>query len=275
MRKIQMLGLSLAVTLGTACQTSDSGALGPASPAPPVPRRVVSLIPSATELIYEVGAGKTLVGVTTNDSHPPEVRHLPKVGDQTIDPERLLSLRPDLVVLDTEFNRDESKYRRLGLPVLALESKRLSDISRNLRLLGQRLGQKDSGEAAAQKFEAALAELPKLSKRDTVFVEVWGSPLMTVGNQSLPNDLLEQLGLKNAYSDHQGYFQVDPEDVVARRPGIVILPSANRSDRSVAAKWLAKAGVPVKVVVLDGDTFTTPSPRVLDGLKFLVSQLQD
>jgi iron complex transport system substrate-binding protein len=234
---------------------------------------VVSLIPSATELIYEVGAGKSLVGVTVNDTYPPQVQSLPKVGDQTIDAERLLSLRPDLVVLDTEFNVDEQKYRRLGLPVLALESRRLSDVSSNLRLLGARLGQTESGEAAAARFEQALSELPKLGLKEEVFVEIWGSPLMTVGADSLPHDLLMQLGLSNCYADQKGYFQVDPEDVVSRRPGIVILPSAKASDTSAAAKLLARAGVPVRVVVLDGDLFTNPSPRVLQGLKQLEREL--
>lgn len=278
MQKPHILGLALLLGLnGTACQ-------GPASPAqqatpgatgsPAEPQRIVSLVPSATELIYEVGAGPALVGVTVNDDFPAQVQSLPKVGDQTIDPERLISLKPDLVVLDSEFNNDGAKYRRLGLPVLELRSKRLADIGSNLRLLGQRLGHADSGEAAAQRFEASLAEIPRLEEPAEVFIEIWGSPLMTVGAESLPNDLLERLGLKNAYADQNGYFQVDPEDVVTRRPRIIILPSAKPGDTSVAAKLLARAGVESKVVVLDGDLFTNPSPRVLQGLRLLSRQLQ-
>jgi iron complex transport system substrate-binding protein len=233
----------------------------------------VSLIPSATELIYEVGAGNSLVGVTVNDTYPPQVQRLPKVGDQSIDPEKLLSLQPDLVVLDTEFNADLQKYRRLGLPVLALESKRLSDVAANLRLLGHRLGQTEAGETAASRFEKALAELPRLALQEQVFIEIWGAPLMTVGSDSLPDDLLGQIGLSNAYADQKGYFQVDPEDVVSRRPGIIILPSAKSSDSSTAAKLLARAGVQVRVLVLDGDLFTNPSPRVLKGLEQIVDEL--
>lgn len=266
MRKEKVAGLALALGLASAsCHPSTPKASG--SPTPEVvPRRVVSLIPSATELIYEVGAGTSLVGVTANDTYPPQVESLPRVGDQNIDPERLLALQPDLVVLDTEFNADLGKLRRLGLPVLELRSKRLSDVAANLRLLGDRLGHSESGSAAAERFEAALSRLPKLEGKEKVFIEIWGSPLMTVGADSLPNDLLTHLGLVNAYSDQKGYFQVDPEDVVNRRPGIIILPSAKPTDVSSAAKLLARAGVDCKVIVIDGDLFTNPSPRVLQGM---------
>lgn len=236
------------------------------------PRRVVSLIPSATELIFEVGAGDRLVGVTANDTYPPQVAALPQVGDQTIDRERLLSLKPDLVVLDSEFNADHQTYRRLGLPLLTLQSRRLADIPKNLRVLGQHLGLGDSGEAAAKRFESELEEIPKLQVKQTVFVEIWGSPLMTVGSESLPNDLLGQLGLENAYADQKGYFQVDPEDVVQRRPGIILLPAASLQERSVAASLLRRVGQSPRVIVIDGDLFTTPSPRVLEGMKRLAAE---
>jgi iron complex transport system substrate-binding protein len=238
-----------------------------------VPHRVVSLIPSATELIFAVGAGDALVGVTVNDSYPAEVAKLPKVGDQTIDPERILSLRPDLVVLDTAFNPGAAKYRRLGLTVLELRSRRLADVPKNLRLLGERLGHPQQGQACAARFEKALAGVEKLSSKEEVFVEIWGSPLMTVGADSLPNDLLERLGLHNAYADQEGYFQVDPEDVVSRRPAIIILPSDGPTRTSAAQRLLRQAGVPVKLIVVDGDLFTNPTPRVLEGLQKISQEL--
>lgn len=226
-----------------------------------------------TELVYEIGAGELLVAVTENDHYPPAVSKLPKVGDQTIDKEKLLTLRPDLVILDTEFNRNQSQLENLGLQVLPLRSQRLSDIAKNMRLLGDKLDRKSSAETAAQKFENAVKAVEKVKNPPTVFVEIWGSPLMTVGRDSLPNDLLELQGLKNIYSDQVGYFQVDPEDVVRRRPEVIILPSSGPKEKSAAEKLLKRAGVSVRVIVLDGDQFTTPTPRVLQGLKMLRQEL--
>ena len=257
------------------CRSASFPPQAPSTPAQTTnyPARIVSLVPSVTELLYEVGAGSALVGVTVNDTFPPQVEKLPKVGDQTIDPERLLSLKPDLVVLDSEFNKDQETFQRLGLNVLALRSKRLSDIGDNLRVLGRRLGHEQNGMKAAERFEKALKEIPRSNSQQRVLVEIWGSPLMTVGAETLPDDLLQEMGLTNAYADQKGYFQVDPEDVVTRRPGIVILPAAKLTDHSVAAGLLRKAGVPVKVIVLDGDTFTNPTPRVLQGLRKISNEL--
>jgi iron complex transport system substrate-binding protein len=101
---------------------------------------------------------------------------------------------------------------------------------------------------------------------------VWGSPLMTVGAQTLPDDLLNQLGLTNVYADQHGYFQVDPEDVVRRQPELIILPG-QPGQSSVAAELLTRAGVPVQVITLDGDLFTSPTPRVVQGLRLINDQL--
>lgn len=242
-------------------------------PAPATPQRVASLVPSATELVYEIRAQDLLVAVTENDNYPPEVEKLPKVGDQTIDKEKLLTLRPDLVLLDTEFNRDQAQLEGLGLKVLPLQSRRLADIARNIRLLGRHLGREKSAETAAQAFEAKLKAIPRLKETPTVFIEIWGSPLMTVGGESLPNDLLEILGLPNAYEDQTGYFQVDPEDVLRRRPDVIILPSGSSTEQSSAAKLLERAGVSVRVIVLDGDLFTNPTSRVLQGLEIIRREL--
>ncbi len=240
-----------------------------------MPNRVVSLIPSATELIFTVGAGDRLVGVTVNDTFPPEVLLLPKVGDQTIDQEKLVSLRPDLVVLDSAFNSGAASLEGLGFPTLELNSRRLEDIPQNLRLLGQRLGVAQQGEDAATLFESELAKVKKLESPQRVFVEIWGSPLMTVGSESLPNDLLDRLGMVNVYQDQVGYFQVDPEDVVGRRPDLVILPGADHSKNSAAIKLLRKAGIEASVIAVEGGLLTNPTSRVLEGLRILRQRVED
>ena len=240
-----------------------------------VPGRVVSLIPSATELIFAVGAGDKLVGVTINDAFPPEVLELPKVGDQTIDQEKLVSLSPDLVVFDSAFNSGVSGLKSLGLETLELNSQRLSDIPKNLRLLAHRLGVAQQGEDAAVEFESELSKFKTLDSPPRVFVEIWGSPLMTVGRDSLPNDLLDRLGMVNVYQDQVGYFQVDPEDVVSRRPDIVILPGADHSKASAALKLLRDAGIEASVLTVEGGLLTNPTTRVLEGLRILRQKVED
>lgn len=282
-----ILGLScfLGLLIVTWLRPQASTPLPAASHATPTPRqypqRIISLVPSVTELIYAVGAENRLVGVTTNDHYPPEVARLPKVGDQTIDPERLLALHPDLVILDTAFNSEAASYRRLGIPSLALSSHRLNDIPKNLILLGDKLGLSEQAQGVAERFKQNLQKVSKPPRSTTVFIEIWGSPLMTAGTQTLPDDLLLQLGLKNVYSDQVGYFQVDPEDVVSRQPHLIILPVNSSSTdlgvtslQSQALKLLKKAQVPCKLITIDGALFTNPTPRVLEGLHQITNRLQ-
>jgi iron complex transport system substrate-binding protein len=214
-----------------------------------------------------------LVGVTVNDDYPEEVRRLPKVGDIQVDLEKLLSLKPDLVVIDREFSNNKAQLERFGLSVLELKSRRLEDISQNLRALGRRLNRARQGEEAAERFEKRLEKMPKLDSEARVFVEIWSSPLMTVGADSIPDDLLQLVGLSNVYSEQVGYFQVDPEDVVSRRPDIIIVATSTSNASSAAASLVKKAGGRPKVVVLGEGLFTTPSPRLLQGLNLLLQEL--
>jgi cobalamin transport system substrate-binding protein len=229
-----------------------------------------------TELIHSIGASDRIVGVTLNDDYPESVKNLPKVGDQTIDMEKVLSLDPDLVILDSNFNKDRPALDKLGLRTLELRCERLDDIPEALTTLGDTLGIPERGEAEARSFRQRLAQIQPLKLEKTVFVEVWGSPLMTVGSETLVSDLLTISGLKNSYADQQGYFQVDPEDVLSRSPGVIILPmpAGTSQVESEAALLLERAGQQPQVVKIDPDLFIRPGPRLLRGLTIIQNQLK-
>lgn len=233
--------------------------------------RVVSLIPSATELIFAVGQERKLVGVTLNDKYPPSVTHLPKVGDQSIDFEKLVALKPDLVVLDTNFNRDRKKLEELGLRVFELQCDRLSEIAPSMRALASALGDPQAGERAASEFERKLALVKPIENSQRVFVEIWGEPLMTAGSDTLLNDILETLKLENCYRDQKGYFQVDPEDLVNRRPEVVLLPIGETNARPPAGalKLAKRVDWEPQVVEIESDLLVRAGPRVLEGMEHL------
>ena len=240
------------------------------------PQRVVSLLPSATELIFAVDKGEVLVGVTSNDSYPPEVLELPKVGDQTVDLEKVLSLKPDLVVLDANFNQDRQRLERLGIEVLELRCARVGDIAPAMRLLGERLGNEEGGAVAAAAFENSLSKIEPLSIDGTVFVEVWGEPLMTAGSKTLFSDVLTLLRVENCYADQSGYFQVDPEDLVSRSPSFVLLPtSPGTESRSKAAELCGRVGVNPTVVKIEADLLVRAGPRLVKGIEQLRKSLSN
>lgn len=236
----------------------------------------MSLLPSATELLYEVGEGERLVGVTLNDNYPPEVALLPKVGDQTIDLEKVLSLEPDIVILDSSFNKDKESLEQLGVAVLELQCKRLADIAPAMRQLGRTFDAEPKADAVARQFTEALKSLEPTREDGVVFIEVWSDPLMTAGGKTLLDDVLKALNLKNCYSDQDGYFQVDPEDVLSRSPDIVIVPQRTDEKKdSRALSLLQKAKLKPRIIKIDPDIFVRPGPRLLRGLTFLQESLSD
>ena len=245
-----------------------------AAPESAYPQRIVSLVPSVTELIDAVGASDRLVGVTLNDNYPLVVSGLPKVGDQTIDLERVLSLEPDLVVLDTGFNQNKQALERLGLRVLELRCERLNHVPDAMRTLGVALGCQEEAELEAERFTLALSKVEKLEIEQEVFVEIWGEPLMTVGADTLVDDIFQAVGIKNSYGDVDGYFQVDPEDMVSRQPGIILLPTKTKEGAgSKAFQLLQNVGKAPAVVSIDPDLLVRAGPRLLMGIEALQSSL--
>ena len=262
------------IVLVLACSTCEkSSHHGNSVPNPP--RRIVSLLPSATELVYFLGEGKKLVGVTKNDNFPSAVQALPKVGDETIDMERVLALEPDLVILDSGFNKDKKKLEALGLSVFELRCRRLNDVTPAMRSLGKKLGVESRAEVKAQEFEAELASLKPLRSDVKVFVEIWGEPLMTVGSGTLLSDLLDVLDLNHAFKDVDGYFQVVPEDVVSRKPTLILLPLGQKEERGSKAVELCEGvGLDVEFLRVDADLLVRPGPRLLEGLRLLRAEIE-
>lgn len=271
--------LALIVAAVISCGVFVSGCKveKPEPPRSSAPHRVVSLIPSATELLVAIGQEDKLVGVTLNDTFPESVQTLPKVGDMTIDFEKLVSLKPDLVLVDAHFNRDGDKLRSLGLPVYELKCSRLADIAPAMRDLGNRLGQPEKASLAADQFEEGLRSFVPLKEHHTAFVEIWSDPLMTSGDQTLIQDLLTGVGLKNTYSDQMETFQVNLEDLASRQPEIVILPVHGDSDRGVSkvVELSGKvAGWEPDLVTIDSDLLVRAGPRVLEGMRRLRNSVQ-
>jgi len=243
---------------------------------PKYPQRIISLVPSATEMIHAVGASDRLVGVTLNDDFPPSVAQLPKVGDQTIDLEKVMSLEPDLVVLDSAFKQNKQSLQELDIQVLELQCERLQDVPQSLLKLGETLGVQEAARAEAEAFEKEVAAIQALDGEQKIFIEVWGSPLMTVGSDTLVNDMISVLGLKNCYADQKDYFQVDPEDVLSRKPDIVLCPvqEVDAAANSRAFQMLKETGQSPRFVAIDADLFFRPGPRLIEGLKELRRQLE-
>jgi iron complex transport system substrate-binding protein len=251
-----------------------------------VPRRVITLSPHATELVFQLGAGDRMVGTVEYSDYPDDARRLPRVGGyNTISLEQIATLRPDLVVTWPSGNPPAilDALARQNIPVFATDPQHLGDITSDLRALGRRLGVADKGVQEAGALEARLQALRNqhaTARPVGVFYEVWDTPLYTLGGQHFFNDLLSVCGGVNVFADTRMPSPVvSMETVVARNPEVIL--SGGRDGGQNAGDWKAgwqrwkglKAVSNGHLYQVNPDIFTRPTGRVAEAATSLCSLL--
>lgn len=209
------------------------------------PQRIVSLAPGATAMLRAAGASNQLVGTIEYSGQPAWERKLPKIGSaDAIDVERLIALRPDVVVVWPDGNNPAqiATIRRLGVPVYGQEATTLDGIADSLRRLGKLTGTGAAADLAASALEAKLAALRKeyapARQPQTVLLEVWDRPLYTVGGGELMSDALRVCGARNAFADlPQRAPAIGVEAVLARNPDIIIATAPAAQADAWLAEW--------------------------------------
>jgi len=249
-------------------------------------RRIVSLAPSATALLFDVGAAKQTVATVSGTRYPVAAGKLPKVGDSSgLDLERIVSLRPDLVVAWFSGNGPAriAQLRRLGLTVYVTEPTRLSDVASNLEKLALLSGHERAGRNVAARFRREVARLAgRYENRRPlrVFYEIWGQPLMTVGGSQWISQVVRLCGGRNIFRGMDSKAPtVDREAVLAARPQIIV---ADAPDDVTARRWLTAwhAWPSLPAVRLKGliqapaNILSEPTPRLLAGARWLCRRMQ-
>ena len=207
-------------------------------------RRVVSLVPAVTEIIFALDRGDRLVGRTRYGTHPPSALAVPSVGDGIRpDPERILARRPDLVILFAGPDNESSlaRLRELALTVLAVEHSDLADLHRNIRRLGLLLGAVPTADSLWSAIEDRLDEVGREARGGgppvPVYYDLGGEPPYTIGGGSYIDSLLTLAGGRNVFGDVAAPSPlVNLESIVARHPACIIV--GTRADPSSAAAVL-------------------------------------
>ena len=255
------------------------------------PQRIISTAPSITEMLFALGVGERVVGVTEFCHYPPEARKKPKIGSYLRpNVETMLSLRPELVVLLREHGLLADRLRNVGLNVFELQHNDLAGIYHSLRTLGKATGVPAAAEKRTSEIQAALERIrtraTPLPRRTVMFI-VGRTPgtiqdLVVVGRGSFLNELISIAGGRNAFADAaQFYPRIPREEIYARRPDVII-DMGDMSDtdgvteehkRSVAKLWQRIPSLPAvqqgRVYAVADDIFVVPGPRVVDAAQAL------
>ncbi len=246
------------------------------------PRRIISLIPATTEMLFVMGVEDRIVGVSSYDRFPPAVNRLPRVGG-LIDPnvERLLSLKPDLVLVYDTQTDVKQQLARAGIPMFPYVHRGLSDITQTLRALGERVGARAAADAAAARIEQQLASIKarvagRPRPRTLLVFEREAGALRGVnasGGIGFLHDLLELAGGVDVMADiNRESVSMSTEMILARAPDVILElrygDSLQRSDLDAERRvWNAVPAVPAirnnRVYLLGGDEFVVPGPRIV------------
>ncbi len=257
------------------------------------PQRIISLVPALTEMLFTIDAGPQVVAVSSYDEDPPQVKSLPRVG-ALLDPdvERILSLKPDLVITYGSQVDLQSQLTRAGIPMFDYRHGGLAAIVETMRALGDRTGHAREAEAAARDIEARLAAIRARTagaprpRTLLVFGRERGAlrNIYASGGRGFLHDMLEAAGGTNIFADiDRESVQATTELILARAPEVIleVRSSDILSDQEAAreaASWKPLASVPAvrqnRVVVLTGKGLTVPGPRVAEVVARMADALR-
>ncbi|WP_028226097.1 cobalamin-binding protein [Paraburkholderia ferrariae] len=252
-------------------------------------QRVVSLAPHVTELVYAAGGGAKLVGAVSYSDYPPEAKAIPRVGDnRLLDLERIIALKPDLIVVWRHGNAQQQldRLRELHIPLFFSEPRHLDDVATSLTRLGVLLGTSPTAERAARDYRHDIAQLRERYAGRTpvsVFYQVWDQPLMTLNGEHMISDVIALCGGRNVFAALQPLVPtVSTEAVLAANPDAIVTSSqgATAPDKPLPGleRWRAWPSLTAmahgNLFAIDGDLLTRPAPRIAQGAADLCKDLE-
>jgi len=248
-------------------------------------QRVISLAPHVTELLFAAGGAARLVGAVNYSDYPAAAARLPQVGSYNkIDFERVLALKPDLIVVWHSGNpvRQVEQLARLGIPVYHSEPNRLEQVGANLLRLGQLLGTEPAARQAAQDYQRRIAALrARYAGRPpvTVFYQVWDRPLYTLNDDHIASDMMRLCGGRNLFGALTTIApEVGVEAVIEADPEVILVGKRDDPKDPGGRMWQAYKGMTAvkrsNLFAIDGDLTNRAGPRTAEGAEQLCAMLE-
>ena len=251
------------------------------------PEKIVSLIPSNTEILFDLGAGKEVVGVSDFANYPEETADIEKIGGMEFNVEKIISLKPDLVLAHASSAHNSEaglqQLRDAGIAVLVVnDAKSFDKVYESITMIGQATGETEAAETTIEDMKKKIEEIQtkaeaiKEDEEKNVFVEVAPAPeIFSPGKNTFMDDMLTMIHAKNVTHEQDGWNQIDQEAIIKANPDVIITTYGYYTEKPVE-KVLNRDGwqdvTAVKdehVVDVHSDLVTRSGPRLAEGLEEL------
>lgn len=248
------------------------------------PQRIISGMPSNTEIITALGLDDQLVGITDLCNYPRSIARKTRVGANPLNAERIVHLNPDMVVLlgDAQMN-DVARLKTLALPVYAINPHSFADVKKSIVAIGAATGRSPEAKKLVSLMDERIKNILTTVKganapSPKVFVEIWHDPLTTAAQGTFINDLIKLAGGTNiAEASVQPYPQFSPESLIAADPDVIIVPvekEKNKEEMYRTARWkILKAVRNNNILFIDSDLLARPGPRLADAFEIIAKFL--
>jgi iron complex transport system substrate-binding protein len=254
------------------------------------PKRIISLSPATTEILFALGLGNNIAGVTFFCDHPAMAKKLPKIGGMSNPSlEKVVSLKPDIVVMTTDGNPKEfeERLRSLKIKTYVFKARRLSEFPQAVREMGTVLGVQENAAAFAETIEAVLdrmemkrrdKSIPPSPKKKVLFI-IWPEPLIVAGPGTAVDDAIILLGHENIASQVKtAYPKYSLEEIIHQSPDVIFIGEGHANMHKISATLLKKIkSVPAvrnNKVFYVSDSLYRLGPRVVQGIGELAVHLR-
>ncbi|UXR78633.1 MULTISPECIES: ABC transporter substrate-binding protein [unclassified Staphylococcus] len=250
-----------------------------------VPKRIVSLMPSNTEILYELGLGDKVVGVSTVDDYPEDVKNKEQFDAMNLNKEALIKAQPDLIVAHETQKASQGKVleglEKSGIKVVYIkDAKSLNEMYQTFEQVGEATRTEKEAQALVKEtkknIKKVIEDIPNKKTAPKVFVEIASEPeIYTTGNATFMNDMLHQLKAKNVFDDQEGWPKVDKEQIIKKNPDVMLATSGVTTadyQQAVSQRGGFEEVSAVKkdrIKALNDDLLSRPGPRLDDGMKKL------
>jgi iron complex transport system substrate-binding protein len=282
--------LSLVIILGTPTSFSATqkfiDEVGREVSLPFLPKRIVSLAPNITEILFSLGLDEEIVGVSIHCNFPEKAKSKVRVGSYiSLDFEKIIFLNPDLIIATAAGNTRDMVDRlgKLGFQTYVIYPKNFNDILKSIAHIGQLVNREKEARVIIEGMRERSQRVIKLTKglpRPKVFIQIGDIPIVTVGKGSFADDLIRLAGGENiAGKDKEVYPRFGMEEILKRAPEVIVISSMNpKADyQKTFQEWARWKTIPAvkngRIHLIDSDLLDRPSPRIVDGLEELARVL--